>query len=118
MEGIAKTAQRAEIKTEPIIHTVADPINTICYEEVPVDVFRFFNLLSEQVDNKELDMLKDISKWAFEGVETLGDGLRKLKQLEIQLGVPTGNDRRHDKMWRWIKMQRQIDELRKRQEAV
>lgn len=118
VDGIAKTAESVE-PSSPITHTsVAEGIDAICYEQVPIDVYKFFNAPLGSMEAKEVSELKEISDWAFQGQSTLGDGMQKMRSLEIELGQPTGDERRHDKMLRWIKMQRQIEDLVKRQGAL
>lgn len=85
--------------------------------EVQVDVLRFFNV-DFNVDGKTMTQLKEISDWTFDNAPTVGDGMLKLRHLEIKLGQPTGNESRIDKLHRWIRLQRNIDDLRKRQEAL
>ena len=86
-------------------------------KEVGVDILRYFNL-GLDIDAKTTRTLKEISQWAFTDVDTVGDGLLKLKQLEMRLGIPSGNETREDKLFNWIKMQKQIEDLQKRQEAL
>ena len=119
MEGIAKTAQQATPTPKPEhTHILTGDGNTLRYAEIPVDIYRFFSIDLGTVEEKELSKLKDISDWAFNGVETLGDGLQKLRSLEIKLGTPKSGESRQDKIWQWVKIQRQVDDLLKRQEAI
>ena len=116
--GIAKTAAQAQ-PTEPIaIVSVADGIDALCHEQVPIDVYRFFDMDLSVTGAGDIKKLKAISDWAFTGSETLGDGLTKLRNLEIKLGSPSGNERRHDKLFIWVKMQQQVEELMKRQDSL
>ena len=118
VDGIAKSAEQVQ-PTEPITHEpIATGVDAMCYEQVPIDIYRFFDTPVGSIDSKDVKILKEISDWAFNGVETLGDGLIRLRNLEIKLGVPTGKDKRPDKIWRWVKMQRNIEDLQKRQEAI
>ena len=116
MEGIAKTAQ-PEVQAPIQMGEVKEGIETLKYRDVPIDVYRFFNTEIATVDGGNLDKLKVVSEWAFRDVETLGDGLKKLRDLEIKLGSST-NGKRWDKMFNWIQIQRHIDDMRKRQEAL
>ena len=92
MEGMLK-----EEKLE-----IAPEIETIKYEDVPIDIYKFFNQDLVSTNPRELDQLKDISKWTFKDASTLDDGLRKLRNLEIKLGMPGGSETRKDKLWNWI----------------
>jgi hypothetical protein len=117
MERIAKTPESIQPVSAPQ-HKTTQGISTLRYEDVPIDVYRFFERDIGTVDSKELDQLKAISSWAFRDVETLGDGLIKLRDLEIKLGVPSSGESRENKIYNWITLQKQIDDLRKRQEAL
>jgi len=115
--GIAKSAQQQEPVT--IEHKELSPsIDTLSYADVPIDIYRFFSLDMANTDSKILDKLKHISNWTFKDAETLGDGLKKLRDLEIQLGTPRLDEDKTEKIYRWIKMQAQIDDIRKRQESL
>lgn len=109
--GNVTVVTRPEIKGEQPSQGIDTPI------EVSLDVLRFFNA-DFNADSKTMSKLKDVSDWAFEEVGTLGDGLLKLKHLEIKLGQPNGSDSRLDKIHRWILLQRHINDLRKRQESL
>lgn len=115
MEGIAKTVPAAKI--EVVTQTVSPGIESLKYNDVPVDVYRFFGIDTLTLDSRNLDKLKDISQWAFEGVETLGDGLKKLRDLEVKLGSASVG-KRWDKMYNWVKIQKHIEDMLKRQEAL
>jgi hypothetical protein len=104
-----------EVVNTPTIERPTQAIDTP--HEVAVDVLRYFNT-DYTADGKTLDLLKEISEWTFKDVETVGDGMLKLKHLEIKLGQPTGNESRIDKIHRWIALQKHIDDLMKRQEAL
>jgi hypothetical protein len=88
------------------------------FSEVPVDIYRFFGIDLGTAEGRELDKLKDISKWAFEGVDSLGDAMLKLRGLETSLPAPRIGETIQTKMHNWIKLQSQITDLRKRQEAI
>jgi hypothetical protein len=116
--SLAKTApvQQPSISVQPIVqdHT----IKSVVWEGVPIDIMRFFDI--EFLHNKnegEMKKLRDIADWTFQGSETLGDGMKKLRDLEIKLGTPN-HETRQNKIWTWIKFQKQIEDLHKRQEAV
>jgi hypothetical protein len=89
---------------------------TYMHDGVPVDIYRHFNIRMEEADSKTKDMLRDVSTWAFEG-ESIGDGLQKIRNLERKLGM-SGYRETHSKVWNWIKLQKQVDELTKRQNSL
>lgn len=105
-----------ELTTQPINET----LNTFTphFNDVPVDIYRFFGIDLGTAEGKQFDRLKDIAQWTFSDVETLGDGLSKLKQLEIKMGAPKMGQNREDRIHNYIKLQRNINDLVKRQEAL
>ena len=88
------------------------------FTEVPVDIYRQFGLDIGTAQGKEFDKLKDISKWAFDNENTVGDNLMRLKQLQVKLGAPRIGEQSYDKVYNWVKIQGQITDLMKRQEAL
>ena len=83
------------------------------------DVMRFFNVDISQLNKGSTEeQLKDIEKWTFENEETLGNGLMKLKNLEISLGTPQNGENRIDRIHRWVKMEKAIQDLKLRQRAL
>lgn len=58
------------------------------FTEVPLEIYRHFGLDILSTKGKELDKLKDISKWTFNNSDTIGDNLMRLKSLQLRLGQP------------------------------
>ena len=85
---------------------------------IPPDIYRFFGMPMYEEDQSVTNKLEKISKWATGDTETMGDALLKLKHLEIELGIPTGNQTRWDKLFNWVRIQETIEELRKKQKAL
>ena len=105
-----------QIATQPI----GEGLKTFTphFSEVPVDIYRFFGIDLGTAEGKQLDKLKEISEWTFGDVETLGDGMSKLKELEIKMGSPKMGQNREDRIHNYIKLQRNINDLIQRQEAL
>ena len=115
--GIPKSAQ----PTEPTVvqyTEVKEGMGTVQYQEVPMDVYRHFNIDIGSVDTKEVEKLKAISGWAFKDVDSIGDGMQKIRQLQMKLGSPHLRDKSWDKVFNWVSIQKHINDLEKRQEAL
>ena len=83
------------------------------------DILRFFDVdMNDLNRGSTQENLKEIEEWAFKDVETLGDGLKKLRDLEISLGMPTGRDTRVTRLHRWVAMERHINDLKARQRSL
>ena len=86
--------------------------------EVPIDIYNFFNIPPYSLESKELDRLKDIASWTFGDGSSLGDGMMKLRDIELKLGSAKLSEDKLGKISSYIKLARQIEDLRKRQESV
>jgi hypothetical protein len=120
MSGIAKSASvdgKPYVVPAPV-HKEPTSISTTIYDNIPVDVYRFFGAQLGELSDKDMDKLSLISDYAFKDSETVGDGLLKLRNLEMKLGSPSLGEKRYDRLFNWIKMQKQIDDMKKRQEAL
>ena len=103
---------------EPVSIRSTAPLSgqTYMHDGIPVDIYRHFDVPMDMADNKQKDMLREITGWAFEG-ESIGDGLQKIRNLERKLGM-AGYRETYSKVWNWIKLQKQVDELTKRQNSL
>ena len=83
------------------------------------DILRFFDIDTHDLGvGTTEENLKDIEKWTFKDVDTLGDGLMKLRNLEIQLGTPSGGDTRITRIHRWVQMEHSINDMKARQRSL
>ena len=83
------------------------------------DILKFFDTdIKELSKGSTEENLKEIEDWVFKDAETLGDGLMKLRNLEIQLGSPNSGESRITKIHRWVKMEKHINDLKLRQRAL
>ena len=111
-------AKTAEVKQEaPQAQPTATP-PPIAFDGLPVDFYRLFGVEIGTTAPKELDKLKAIYEWSKDGADTIGDMMQKVSRLESHLGSPALNERRYDKMFRWVKMQKAINEIQKQQDAM
>jgi hypothetical protein len=117
MEGMAKSAVINIPTIQKSEHSLTG-ISTYDYDGVPIDILRFFNVDLSDIPRKDRDQLAAISKWALKDAETLGQGMKRLRDLEIKLGSPRLDETRAGRLYNWVKLQYQIDDLRQRQEAV
>lgn len=86
------------------------------YAQVPVDIFRYFDRETSNTSEVELKRLKDIVTWS--RGESCGDKMSALRSLERELGVRHFSESRINRVWNFLKMGNQIDELRKKQESL
>lgn len=89
------------------------------WEGVPIDLIRYLGKDIGTINSKDIEQLKDIDSWTKKGLleDSIGNRLAKLKGLEQQLGEPGLHETKMNKIWNWVKMSFQIDEIRNRQRA-
>ena len=88
------------------------------FADIPVDVYNFLNVMPGMVDSKDLSDMKQIAEWAFSDGATLGEGMDRMRQLEIKLGSARLGDNRLNKISNWVKIENSIKDLRLRQGAI
>lgn len=115
---IAKTAQPVESQQ---VTQQLDGGYLQGVDGIPIDIFSYFGVDFANITDNEKSKLKDIYEWAV-GNEiekpSLGDTMEKLSKLERNLGVPLYGEKRSDRLWRWVKLSLQINELDKRRKAL
>ena len=105
--------------TQPV-PSPSEPLSTtMAWEGVPIDVYRFFGLDFSSPDT-EIEKVRDIYLWASDKNEekTIGNILSTISSLEHQLGSPSIRMKRYDKLWQWVKMSKNIDDLTKARESL
>lgn len=114
---LVKTAPPA---TPAVPVTASETHKDLEWAGIPVDIYNHFNVELGKADEKETKKLKDIYEWAKSRCEepTLGNVMSRVASLENQLGVPDIGTRRYDKMWNWVRLSRQMEDLDKRREVL
>ena len=119
--GIAKsTVQEPEQK--PVQPAMAPATGVASYEwqGIPLDVIRHFGVELNNIPTKDLEQLKGITEWAKSKTDepTIGNILQKISSIQRQVGYPALNEKSYTKVFQFVKMQRVIDEMTKRQDAL
>lgn len=120
--GLAKSAEAPVVEKTPSV-TIETPPGLSSYEwqGIPIDVIRHFNVELGTIPAKDLEQLKDITSWAKSRTSeepSIGNILQEISKIQRELGAPRQNEKAYEKTWQFIKAQRVIDEMRKRQEAL
>lgn len=104
-----------EIVTQPEVKQE----NRFVYDGIPLDIAQYFQVNMFQIDPKVKVKLQDIYKWSRSNLEedTIGNNLHKIAHLDSKLGTAMHPQGKLEKMWSWVRLQSNIDELRKRQSA-
>lgn len=85
------------------------------YAGVPIDLFRFFDKDTGKVGETELKRLGEINSM-LEG--SVGDKMAMLSKYERELGVRHFSESRINRLWNYLKMGSQINELTKKRDAL
>ena len=114
---LAKTAPQPVTETPPQL-TQANGI--MVYDGLPLSVSDYFNVDAFTLEDKDKERLTTIYSWAKNKVPegTMGDVMTKISQLERQLGAIAINEKRSDKLWRWVKIANRIEDLEKERNAL
>jgi hypothetical protein len=115
-EGLAKVAPEA---SKPVVveHIAVQTAPITTYDSVSIDVMRMFGA-DFNTPKKTMEQLKTVSDWALKGVETTGDGLAKIRDIERKIGLPRAGESRISRLHDYLRIQRNIDDLLKRQDAL
>jgi hypothetical protein len=119
---IAKSVTQEVVKSPE--KPVAPPPTGIAgyeWEGVPIDVFRHFGVEMGTVPTKDIEQLREITSWAKSKCAdepSIGNILQKISYIRSQLGSPSLNEKSYAKVWQFVKAQRVIDEMTKRQDSL
>lgn len=116
-EGLAKSADVAVKPELKIEHREIQTAPMTTYDSVPIDVMRMFDA-DFNTPKKTMESLKMIADWALGDTETIGDAMQKIRNVERKIGMPQNGETRITKFHNWVRMERTIQDLRKRQEAL
>lgn len=86
------------------------------WDGVPLDVIYYFNLEIRDLDNNTKTKLKEISDYF--SSHDISETLNKMRDAELKLGAPNPMENRHNKLWNYIRISRQIDSLTKQRESL
>ncbi len=116
-EGLAKSSPS---NTPMVIQkpSPTDHYNAFEYDGVPIDFYQFFGVPMDKATIKDKKELSDMYSWGKENNKSLGDMMQSLRDLELKLGQPPIGMRRQSKLWNHMKLQRNINDLVKRQDAL
>jgi hypothetical protein len=118
---LAKSSTPSSVIAKPIenITTTGQPENYV-FDGVPIDCYRYFSIDLGSQSDKELKKIKDIYEWSKSKCDepTIGNIVEKISKLEKQLGAPRIGEKSWDKVWQWVKLSRNIDDLDKQRETL
>jgi len=113
-------AKSAPTETPVLTPSLSVSDGVMVYNGLPLSVPNFFNIDAFKASETETTRMNEIYSWAKNKVPegTLGDVITKISELERQLGATVVGESRIDKMWRWTKIQRRIEDLEKERTAL
>ena len=117
---LAKAAPVPQSETTPAEPSPTPRYSSFEYDGIPIDVYQMFGMPMEKSTKQGREELKDIYNWASEGIEdkTLGNVMSRIDALELALGTPRAGETRRGRLWGWLKLKRQINDMTKRQRVL
>ena len=112
-EGIAKSSKPVVAQTI-VAPTTTQPVMNI--DGAPLDVLRHFDIDYTTADSKEIGKARQVYELLSPG-KTIGDLLISIKEIEGKIGL-SGYENRLNRVWNYIQINKQIEDLQKRQEAM
>lgn len=105
----------SEATPAPISIEITPSNNVITQEGVPISVIRYFGIDTRKIDNKDKEQLKEI--YIF--IKDNPNGLYTiLSNIERKLGAPSLGETRFGRIWNYLKLTNQIDNLEKDRKAL
>lgn len=114
MPGLSKESTQVSVVVshEPLKESAA------LFDGVPVEVIEYFSLDPNEMPHGADRKIKEVYEMVREEGMTLGDTLKKLKEIENRVGQNQFGETRYDRIRNWIKLNLRIKELEKQREAL
>lgn len=115
--GISKAAPVLD-SPQPMHEHVPMAQPPIVFEGMPLEMIRYFDIDVRQIDNRIRKQIMDIYTFSCQEGDSIGDILLKVRAVEKRLGVSSLNETRYGRIWNWLKINRNIEELHKQRSAL
>ena len=120
---LAKSSEQAEAPINKPTMPIEAPTGLAGHEwaGVPIDLMRHFGCELGNTPSKDLEILKEVSQLAKSRVgadASIGDILQEIAKVQRELGAPKLNEKAYQRVHQHMKMQKVIDEMRKRQDSL
>lgn len=113
VEGIAKEAPNKKYTPPPKHEEVSQPV---IYKGVPLTLVEYFDVDIRAMSDKTVKQINEIYEFLPDG--NMGDKLVELRKVERKLGQPTLSETRYGRIWNYLKISRNIGNLKKQREAL
>lgn len=111
MEGLVKSAPVIN-PTSTVANNTTQPI--AMFNEVPMFLIEYYGLDPRNIDDRQKKVLNETYDY-FAG-KPIEDIWRTLRGVELKSGI--GNEPRYEKVWRWVKLTKQINNLQEKRDSV
>lgn len=107
----------APIKLDPT-PPIPQGFDSFQYDGVDISLFEMYGI--DYSDEVARGRLKDINNWILNDLEekTIGNVMMRLRDLDSKLGATPAGEKRINRIWNWLKIRNQIDDMTKRQRAL
>lgn len=82
---------------------------------IPFEVYQYFGVSAEELDNKESEELKTIFEYASRDSSDIGDVINTISKLELRLGQPDLDESKINRIFNYASLKLQSDRIRKEQ---
>lgn len=116
--GLAKSAQSQEPVAAPVHQNTEGASTNEHWQEIPMDIYKYFNVDIVALDDNTLHKLKFIKSWAEEGLvdKDIFNVMDRLRAEESKMGASNWWQKRLDRMYDFTKLNSQINRLIKEKE--
>jgi hypothetical protein len=116
--GLAKTSQQTEVQPAPVHPDTQGVSTNERWQEIPMSIYKYFNVDIVALDDNTLEKLKFIKSWAEEGLtdKDIFSVMGRLRQEETKMGASNWWQKRLDRMYDYTKLNSQINKLLKEKE--
>ena len=114
-------AKEVSVQPQPVVQSqpVSDGIMPLTWNDVPIDIWRFYGIYPEEASAEQSKRLKEINDIVGDSLEenTIGNVMHYLNNLDLKLGATPIGESRVDRVWSYLKLGNNIKEMVKRQRA-
>lgn len=117
MEGLAKSApSNAPVTVN--ISKESPAISAMMLDGAPIELYNYFDVEYSNTPDKDKKQLREIFDLIKSETGDMAGVFKKLTDVSIKLGAPSFNETKHGKVWSYLKIASQINELQNRQELL
>ena len=103
------------VAVAPVVTETTQPVATI--GGVPMSMVEYFDLDYRNLESREKKQINEIYDYFARQDKPLEQIWMDLRDIERRRGLTT-NEKRHERVWRWIKLSNQIQSLQSQRDTL